>query len=162
MTTNNIFFRIVRNGVNGVADYSLDDVLKALGVTDAEAFAHVSLVVKDGNGCEIEALTEGDGACAPNLTYQGVNERGHGVAIGITELPNQDCSHIATHLFAGDSETETDDVLVSIVDKPRPYSDKSRRVVYFNRDTVCLIDHKDAERNCMPLDAATENQYDNN
>lgn len=157
MNTNNISFRISRPGE--IVDFDLSLVLEALGIKDIDALGHVSLVVKDSSGCEIEALTHGEDACPPALYYQGINERGHDVEIGVTELPNDECHYIATHLFTGDSKTERNDWAVRIVDSPRPKGDYSRRAIYVDNDVACSVDYSEATEKHKMFNASTENQY---
>lgn len=78
------------------------------------------------------------------------------------EAPNTLNPFVTGYLYSGNSETESDDWLLRIVDGYRAADDDSPRIVFANRRTVSVQDfcEESEGENKYKLFAATEKQFD--
>ena len=133
---------------------SAQDVASALGI-DLIPGADVKMICEDGGNRLIVAGTNANGPhIFPHVEVSRDTEGSCGL-ISVTELPNEDNAHVSTFLYAGNDETETDDWLACISDGVREGDDESRRMMYADKDLVCVGDAREMP-DPIPY---TENQH---
>lgn len=96
----------------GQMEFTLDEVLDALGIREADNSTLIMTLKRDGRALTALASDDLD---YPGINLDGSDEHGQSIYLAQAELPNQDYPKaICVRLYAGYEQAETDEPLAMV------------------------------------------------